>query len=79
MVTRLSMGGLSFSVSVKVERREEYFAARTTPFALTAYGDTKYDAEQRALQMVRLLVGRFTNPAMRDYLTLRGVTWVDDN
>lgn len=48
-----------FEFEVTVEQREGYFAARTKPFAITVYGNTAEEAENRAVQAVELkLQGR---------------------
>lgn len=49
---------LSFSVDVRVEEREGYFAATTTPFAITTYGKTDEEAEKRALKAINLSLDR---------------------
>lgn len=66
---------LSFDVEVKVEEREGYFAASTNPFAITAYDDTEGKAEERAVQAVTLLLGKYssTTEELSNYLNRMGV------
>ncbi len=51
---------LSFYINVRVEEREGYFAASTKPFAITVYGDTEGEAEERALEAVNLLLAKYS-------------------
>lgn len=64
---------LELGVNVKVQQREGYFAARTEPFAVTAYGKTEEEAEDRAFQSVLSLLMQYvkTPQEMSDYLNKR--------
>ena len=49
-------------VRIKTEQREGYFAARTMPFAITAYGGTEDKAEKRAIMGVEFYLKFNPNP-----------------
>lgn len=76
MATRKTI--LKFDMELETEERKGYFAARTKPFAITAYGDTEGAAEERAVQAVLLLVRQYvkTPSKLSDFLTNRGVKHV---
>ncbi len=65
----------SFDLGIKVEERNGYYTALTSPFALTAYGDTEDQAEKRAVAAVDLLLDHRAKKVgdLSDYLTHRGV------
>lgn len=65
----------SFDLGIKVEERNGYYAAITSPFALTAYGDTEEQAEKRAVGAVDLLLDHRAKKAgeLNEYLNHRGV------
>ena len=69
---------LKFTLEVETEERKDYFAARTKPFAITAYGNTEGEAEERAVQAVDLLVKTHvkTLNELHNFLTHRGVKHV---
>ena len=65
----------SFDLGIKVEERNGYYAAMTSPFALTAYGDTEEQAEKRAVHAVDLLLDHRAKKVgeLGEYLNHRGV------
>ena len=72
------IAGVDFDVEVTVERREDYFAARTNPFAITAYGRSKGKATERALDAVKFLLRQYskTQEQLCAYLDRRGVVYI---
>jgi len=68
-----------FLLKVKVEQRERYFAAITTPFAITAYGQTAEESEHRAVKAVMLLLNRhpLTTEESREFLRHRKVKLIE--
>jgi len=66
---------LGFELIIEVQQREGYFAARTNPFALTAYGKTEDEAEQRALGAVYFLLKQYpkTPKDLTEYFNKRHV------
>jgi len=73
--THTEMHTVEFDLSIKTEQCEEYYAAKTNPFAITVYGDSEEEAEERALQAVGLLLKKYssTSNEMHDFLNHRGV------
>ncbi len=71
----MSVEKLSFYVDVVVEERENYFAATTKPFAITVYGNSEEEAEEKALKAVGLLLEGYSKPLKKlgDYLSRMGV------
>jgi hypothetical protein len=63
---------VSFDLEINVEQRENYFAAMTNPFAITAYGDSEDEAEKRALQAVGILL-KVRSKDLSTYLNKLGV------
>ena len=59
---------VSFDLRVQVEERQDYWAARTDPFAITMYGDTGEQAEKRALEAALLLLKKH-DAQLADFLT----------
>lgn len=66
---------LGVNVGVETKKRKGYFAARTKPFALTAYAKTELEVEERAFKMVKLLLGQYsrTPDELQDYLISKGI------
>lgn len=53
------MQNVTLDLEVRVTKRgEKYFAATTTPFAVTVYGETAEDAERTAAEAVRALLSQ---------------------
>ena len=71
----------SFDLDIKVEERDGYYAAVTSPFALTAYGDTEEQAEKRVLRAVDLLLEQRAKKVgeLDKYLNHRGVKFSVSN
>lgn len=69
---------LSFNVETTTEERDGYFASRTEPFALTAYGKNEEEAERRVKQALLLLLRQYANTPkqLSDYLNQKGVKHV---
>ncbi len=65
----------SFVLEIRVEEYNGYYVATTSPFALTAYGDTENQAEKRAVDAVDLLLDRRLQKVgeLDEYLNHRGV------
>ena len=47
---------VGFNLEIEVKRRKGYFAATTTPFAITTYGETSDEATERASKAVLLIL-----------------------
>jgi len=64
---------LALEINVKVMQREGYYAAKTEPFAITAYGQTEEEAEERAFQAAHLLMEKYskTPQELSEYLNKR--------
>jgi len=74
MPTRRST--FSFDLKVKVEKRgNEYFAATTIPFAITVYGKSRVDVDERVKQAVLLLLKQYSKSSseLSEYLNRRKV------
>jgi predicted RNase H-like HicB family nuclease len=66
---------LRFDLEATIEERDGYFAAFTEPFAVTVYGDTELQVEERAKEAVLLLLRRHsTRPKeLSEYLGRLGI------
>ena len=51
---------LELELNIEVQQREGYFAARTDPFAITAYGKTEEEAEKRAVLLLQSLLEQYS-------------------
>ena len=53
---------VAFELDIVVVKQDGLFTARTTPFAITVYGNTAEEAETKAEQAVRSLLGSYSTP-----------------
>ena len=53
-------------IEIKTEQRDGYFASRTKPFAITAYGKTKGESQEQALLGIELYLKY--NPIKEGYV-----------
>ena len=62
---------IHFNAQITLEQRESYWAAYIEPFAMTAYGQTREEAERRAEEGLDFCVRN--SPDLRKYLDFHGV------
>ena len=62
---------ISFNATVFLEKREDRWAAYVEPFAMTVYGNTREEAENRLKESVEFAVQH--SPDLRGYLDSHGV------
>ena len=62
---------IHFNAQVVLQEREDYWAAHIEPFGMTAYGDTREDAERRAEEGIDFCIRN--SPDLRKYLDYHGV------
>ena len=71
----MSESRVTFDVEVCIVEHKDYFSATTEPFAITAYGNTAFEAETKAVESVSFLlkgVGKRGEHPI-DYLNRRNV------
>ena len=71
---------VSFDVHVRMQRRDDHWAAYMEPLGATVYGDTEQDAEARVNQAVNAFLNALSDQhsddpagAIRQYLDSHGV------
>ena len=70
-MTSKKMVTIHFTAQVTSQQRENYWAAYVEPFAMTAYGETREDAERRLKEGVDFFMKNA--PDLRKYLDSHGV------
>lgn len=60
-----------FNATVSLEKREDRWAAYVEPFAITVYGNTREEAENRLRESIDIVVRN--SPDLRGYLDSHGV------